>query len=97
MIVKSIRSMTYLLHISVFFIYLLASTSLYGTNSAQLKTPSTTNLHKTSSFTMVQDSAKIVLQHKLTQAADDSLKIAYVYFEYGQYLNTNGDKELAID
>ena len=94
---KEIRIMTYLLHISFFFIYLLASTSLYSTNSANLEISSTTNSQKISPLNIAQDSAKIELQNKIIKAANDSLKIASAYFEYGQYLNINGEKETAID
>ena len=97
MIEKEIRIMTYLLHISFFLIYLLVSTSLYSLNSAKLELSKSSISQKIIAFNSAQDSAKIELQNKITKAANDSLKIASAYFEYGQYLNSNGDKEAAID
>ncbi|RED46818.1 tetratricopeptide repeat protein [Winogradskyella eximia] len=94
---KDIRSMTYRLHISLFFFYLLAFTSSYSLNVANFTICASTNLYKNKIISTVQDSAKIELKNKIDKAANDSLKIASAYFEYGQYLNNSGEKEASID
>jgi LytS/YehU family sensor histidine kinase len=87
--------MTYLSHISVYLIYLLALTSSYSLNVAKLE-PSNTSSFNKYKIVIKRDSAKVALQNKIKKANNDSLKIALAYYNYGQYLDVNGEKDASI-
>lgn len=88
--------MTYLSYITIFLLYLLAPASSYGLSTAKSEPCNTTIYLKNNNYTLQQDSAKVILQNKIVKANNDSLKIVTAYYEYGQYLDTNGEKDAAI-
>lgn len=91
--------MTYRTKISLLLVYFIVFTSSYSLNTAKLKVLKVTYLNSQQQEinTTTKDSAAIALHYKITKAKKDSLQLIAAYFEYGQHLDINGQKNASIE